>query len=149
MTGSQGNWLAVACAQHVVRGRELGIMQVCHGKGAPLKRIRAGDRVVYYSPTMFMGGREKCQRFTALGEARDERVYQADMGGGFHPFRRDVDWRPAVEASIHPLLPRLDFSRDNPNWGYALRFGLIKISKRDMDEISAAMSLLADASADL
>ena len=25
------NWLAVACAQHVRKVRELGVMEVCHG----------------------------------------------------------------------------------------------------------------------
>nr|WP_315485999.1 EVE domain-containing protein [uncultured Undibacterium sp.] len=45
------NWIAVACAEHVAIGRELGFMQVCHGKASPLRRLRAGDKVVYYSPT--------------------------------------------------------------------------------------------------
>ena len=45
------NWIAVASAEHVRRGREGGFMQVCHGKAAPLRRIQPGDGVVYYSPT--------------------------------------------------------------------------------------------------
>jgi hypothetical protein len=49
------SWIAVACAEHARRGAELGIMQVCHGKGAPLRRVRAGDGVVYYSPTVTLG----------------------------------------------------------------------------------------------
>ena len=38
------NWIAVASAEHVRRGRADGFMQVCHGKGGPLARIRAGAR---------------------------------------------------------------------------------------------------------
>lgn len=42
-------WVAVASAEHVAIGREGGFMQVGHGKGAPLKRLHAGDRVACYS----------------------------------------------------------------------------------------------------
>ena len=52
------NWIAVACALHARRGCATpgaGYMQVCHGKVAPLQRIRPGDRVAYYAPTVTMG----------------------------------------------------------------------------------------------
>ena len=133
------NWVAVASAEHVARGREWGIMQVGHGKGPPLKRIHAGDRVVYYSPVRHFGTQETCQAFTALGLVRDERVYQADMGGGFMPFRKDVAYLPATEAPIRPLLDTLSFTRGNRNWGYALRFGLLKVPDEDMALIARAM----------
>ena len=61
------NWIAVASAEHVAIGRELGFMQVCHGKAGPLRRLRAGDQVVYYSPTHSFGGKDKLQSFTACG----------------------------------------------------------------------------------
>jgi hypothetical protein len=134
------NWIAVASADHVARGLSLGVMQVCHGKGAPLRRLHTGDRVAYYSPTTAMGGGDKRQAFTAVGIVRDERVYQVDMGGGFQPFRRDVEWRPAAETSIHGLLARLELTRDKRNWGYAFRFGLFGISDHDMDAIVEAMT---------
>ena len=56
------NWIAVACAQHARRGCATpgaGYMQVCHGKVAPLQRIRPGDRVAYYAPTVTMGGKDR------------------------------------------------------------------------------------------
>ena len=49
-----------------------------------------------------------------------------DMGGGFRPFRRDVDWAEARETPITPLLGRLDLTAGKPNWGYQLRFGLCR-----------------------
>jgi hypothetical protein len=134
------NWIAVACAEHVARGLQFGGMQVCHGKGAPLRRLHAGDCVAYYSPTTAMGGHDKRQAFTAAGIVRDERVYQVDMGGGFQPFRRDVAWFAAVEAPIHALLARLELTRDRRNWGYAFRFGLLGVSDHDMDAIVEAMT---------
>ena len=135
------HWIAVASADHVATGRELGIMQVGHGKGAPLKRLHAGDRVAYYSPVREYGGKQACQAFTAIGVVRDDRIYQADMGGGFQPFRRDVDFLAAHEAPIRPLLDALSFTRGNNNWGYAFRFGLLKVTADDMALIAHAMGV--------
>jgi len=134
------NWVAVASADHVAIGRAQGFMQVGHGKGAPLKRLHAGDRVAYYSPVRAFGTKDLSQAFTAVGVVRDERVYQGDMGGGFHPFRKDVDWLPAHEAPIRPLLEALSFTQGKANWGYAFRFGLIKVTEADMDVIIRAMN---------
>lgn len=133
-------WLAVASADHARRGKALGIMQVCHGKGGPLRRIRADDGVVYYSPTVSFGGKDRLQAFTAIGIAANDHTYQADMWEGFHPFRRDVKYVEAKEVSILPLLDRLELTRGKRNWGYPFRFGLIKIAKGDFEAIAAAMA---------
>jgi len=135
-----GNWLAVASAEHVRLGRAQGFMQVCHGKLAPLRRLRAGDQVVYYSPSTRFGGGDRLQAFTGLGQVLPGEPYAFDMGGGFVPHRRDVAWRPeASEAGIQPLLQRLSFSAGRAHWGYALRFGLLAITAEDMELIAAAM----------
>jgi EVE domain len=39
-------WIAVASADHARRGHQAGFMQVCYGKGGPLRRLRAGDGIV-------------------------------------------------------------------------------------------------------
>ena len=133
------NWVAVPSADPVARGRELGIMQVGHGKGVPLRRLQAGDRVAYYSPVRRFGAKESCQAFTAIGVVRDGPVYQADMGEGFVPFRRDVNYVAAREAPIQPLLEALSFTRGTRSWGYAFRFGLLKVTDEDMALIAQAM----------
>ena len=133
------NWIAVASAEHVRLGRKNGFMQVCHGKAAPLKRVHPGDGVVYYSPTAIFRGKDKLQSFTAIGVVKDGVPYEADMGGGFQPFRRDVDWCTAEEAPIKPLLDRLEFTSTVSNWGYRLRFGLFEICEHDMALIADAM----------
>jgi hypothetical protein len=133
------NWIAVASAEHVRRGREAGFMQVCHGKAAPLRRIKPGDRVAYYSPTVEFRGKDKLQAFTAIGIVKVGEPYQFDMGDGFCPFRRDVAWLKAYETPILPLLDALDFSAGVKNWGYPLRFGLFSISDHDLQIIAAAM----------
>ncbi|MBB3643961.1 hypothetical protein FHX14_000120 [Rhizobium sp. BK619] len=133
-------WIAVASAEHVRIGRQAGFMQVCHGKASPLRRITPEDRVIYYSPTVVFGGKDRLQAFTAIGAARDGAPYQVEMESGFRPWRRDVDWQSAEETPIRPLLDRLSFTRVGPNWGYQLRFGLFGISDEDADMIAEAMS---------
>jgi hypothetical protein len=133
-----GNWIAVASAEHVRRGRVEGFMQVCHGKAAPLRRIQPGDRVAYYSPTAEFRGRTGLKAFTAIGVVRAGEPYQVDMGD-FRPFRRDVDWLPGREFSITPLLDQLEFAAGRRNWGYQLRFGLFAVSDHDIDAIATAM----------
>jgi hypothetical protein len=133
-------WIAVASAEHVRRGRGEGFMQVSHGKGAPLRRVRLGDRVVYYSPTVTLGGKDKLQAFTAIGTVKDGKPYQFDfMGDGFKPHRRDVKWADAKETPIRPLLDDLEFTAGKANWGYQLRFGLFPISAADFRLIAKAM----------
>jgi EVE domain-containing protein len=133
------NWVAVASAEHVRIGRSKGFMQVCHGKAAPLRRIQPGDGVVYYSPTNVFRSKDQLQSFTAIGVVRDGSPYQANMDGGFMPFRRDVSWCTAEDAPIKPLVGRLEFTTAKRNWGYQLRFGLFEISEHDMATIAAAM----------
>ncbi|MEN9658387.1 MAG: hypothetical protein RL571_1852 [Pseudomonadota bacterium] len=133
-------WIAVVSSEHVARGVAGSYMQVCHGKCGPLKRIQPGDWVVYYSPSTQMGGKDKLQSFTAIGIARAGAPYPFDMGGGFIPYRGDVDWLPAQSAAILPLLEQLDFSRGIRNWGAPFRFGLFAISQHDMQTIAEAMA---------
>ena len=132
-------WLAVASAEHVRRGRQEGFMQVNHGKAAPLRRVKPGDGIIYYSPTTNLGEKDGLQAFTAIGTVREGEPYQGEMGGGFTPFRRDVEWATAEEAPIKPLLERLDFTAGKSNWGYQLRFGLFEITDHDFLLIAEAM----------
>ena len=138
------NWLAVASAEHVEIGRSAGFMQVCHGKATPLRRVQPGDRVVYYSPNRIYSpshasrGKDRLQAFTAIGTVKEGGLYQADMGFGFEPFRRDVAWHDAEPAPLAALKDALSFTQEE-NWGYRLRRGLIEISDADMTTIASAM----------
>ena len=137
------NWLTVASAEHVEIGRSAGFMQVCHGKASPLRRVQPGDRVVYYSPNRLytpshaLRGKDRLQAFTAIGTVKGA-LYQADMGFGFHPHRRDVAWHDAEPAPLAALQEELAFTQEK-NWGYRLRQGLVEISDADMTAIAAAM----------
>ena len=138
---SRKNWIAVASAEHARCGcaETMGFMQVCHGKCAPLKRVVAGDCVAYYSPTLVMGGKDKFQSFVSIGVVQAGEPYAFDMGGGFVPFRRDVAYVAAREASILPLLDEFEFVENRQRWGYKFRFGLFEVSDHDMRLIARAM----------
>ena len=132
-------WLGVASAEHIRRGRSEGFMQVNHGKLGPLKRMKPGDGIVYYSPSEKMGAKDGLQSFTAIGTIKDGEPCQGFMSEGFQPYRRDVDWHVGREQPIKPMLGQLDLTRDK-NWGYSLRFGVLELSAADFTTISEAMT---------
>lgn len=132
-------WVAVASADHARKGRA-GFMQVNHGKEAPLKRIRLGDGVTYYSPTETRGGKDKLQAFTTIGMVEEGDIYPGEMGG-WTAFRRNVTYFDAQEAPIAPLLDELEFTRGKQSWGYQFRFGLFEISEADFRTIAEAMGV--------
>jgi hypothetical protein len=146
---SPGYWIAVASAEHVRRGCEGGFMQVCHGKGGPLSRIRPGDGVVYYSPSTVFRVPDGLQSFTAIGRATEGPPYQHDMGGGLVPFRRDMSWSEAREVPIRPLLDQMAFTRGRSNWGHAFRFGVLRITAADFAVIRDTMRVQEPASSGL
>ena len=138
------NWLAVASAEHVEIGPSGGFMEVSHGKASPLRRIQPGDRIVYYSPNRHytpshaLRGKDQLQAFTAIGTVKPGAPYQADMGFGLRPYRRDVAWHEAEPMPLAALKDALAFTRDS-NWGYRLRQGVVEISDADMTAIADAM----------
>jgi hypothetical protein len=142
------HWIAIASAEHARFGRDhqpLGFMQVCHGKGAPLKRITPGDVVAYYAPATVYGGRDKLQSFVSIGTVQPGEPYTADMGNGFVPWRRDVRYACAKDAPIAPLIKAFDFVDDPKRWGRKFRFGLFEVSAHDMRLIAEAMGANAEA----
>lgn len=134
-------WVGVVSKEHVLRGVEGGFAQLCHGKRAPLARLQEGDWLVYYSPrTAFQGG-EPCQAFTAVGRVVGEALYPFNMGDGFVPFRRAVQFLVCREAPIRPLIGRLSFLPDRQHWGFSFRRGHFEIPEADFGRITEAMDV--------
>ena len=131
-------WVGVVSKNHVLRGVELGIAQIGHGKRSGLARMHAGDGFVYYSPKETLATTVPLQAFTAIGTITDDEIWQVDEGD-FHPWRRHVTYAPSVDAPIRPLLDDLSFTSGKTNWGYAFRFGLIEITEKDFTTIAQAM----------
>lgn len=141
-------WVTVASRDHVRAGMAGGFMQACHGKAAPLRRMRPGDWVAFYSPTVAFaerGARKEagqCRTFTALARVTDGAVEPHNMGGGFAPHRRAVAPAAAArEAPIAPLLGTLGFIPDPRRWGFPFRRGHFEIPADDLRRIAAAMGV--------
>jgi hypothetical protein len=132
-------WVIVASKDHVKTGIAEGIAQACHGKYSPLKRMRKGDFIIYYSGKLVMGKPEKCQEFTAIGEVMNDEVYQVQVSEDFCSSRRVIEFLPGKDVSILPLINDLDFIQNKKNWGYSFRFGFFEINQRDFDIISSQM----------
>jgi hypothetical protein len=134
-------WLGVVSRAHVQRGVAGGFAQLCHGNAQPLRRMRPGDWLVYYSPTTEMGG-APLRAFTAIGRVAGAEIYPYDMGGGFVPYRRDVRYVDAQEVLLDMIRERLELCA-RPNWGMALRRGHLALEASDFATIAAAMGVRA------
>ena len=132
-------WIIVASKYHVKKGITDGFAQACHGKIAPLKRMKKGDFVIYYSSKQTMGKPDKCQEFTAIGKVKNEAIYPFQMSADFCPFRRDVEFFDHQDVSIIPLINELEFIPNKQRWGYPFRFGFFEINPHDFELISSQM----------
>lgn len=134
-------WIGVAGRDHVLLAVQGGFCQLNHGKEAPMKRLAAGDRILYYSPRTSMRDGEPLQAFTAIGAVLEGEPYQAEQSERFRPFRRDVRYFDAREAPIRPLLPHLSFAQGNASWGQVMRRGTVRIEAADYRIIADAMGV--------
>lgn len=132
-------WVATISKEHTKRGVNGNFIQVCHGKQTPLKRMKKGDYLLVYSSKITMEGSEKCQAFTAVGQVKDDAVYQFEMNENFKPFRRSVEFLDCEEAPIVPLINDLEFIPNKKSWGYPFRFGFFEIKENDFNLITSKM----------
>ncbi len=134
-------WIAVASREHVLVGVAAGIAQVCHGKQTPLNQMAANDWIAYYSPTEKFGEPMPCRRFTAIGQIRPGKPYLFPMSENFIPWRRDVQFFPAQETPIEPLIDQLSFIRDKKKWGFPFRRGCFSVPAHDFLLIASNMGV--------
>ena len=52
----------MASIDHLEKGTYGNFMQACHGKAAPLQRLKNDDWVIYYSPKLKFGSEKKVKR---------------------------------------------------------------------------------------
>lgn len=134
-------WIVVLSKDHALKGISGGFMQACHGKSAPLKRMKAGDYLICYCHKLTLEGNTPYQSFVGIGKIISGNVYQYPMTPTFNPFRIDVEFiKPTLETPIRPLIQKLEFIKDKQHWGYQFRYGHLEISKHDFDLIVNQMS---------
>ena len=139
--GRQTYWVSTISRDHVLLSVEGGFTQAGHGKAPGLKRLKADDWLVYYSPKTSLRDGEPVQAFTAIGRVLDEDLYQVEQAPGFTPWRRNIEFVRSIEAPIRPLIDQLSFIKDKRRWGYVFRVGLFKIPQEDFAVISRAMAV--------
>jgi DNA-binding MarR family transcriptional regulator len=137
----QTYWVSTISRDHVQPSVKGGFTQAGHGKASGLKRLKADDWLVYYSPKTGLRDGEPVQAFTAIGRVIDEELYQVEQAPGFAPWRRNIEFVKGIEAPIRPLIDQLSFIKDKRHWGYIFRVGLFKIPQEDFAVISQAMTV--------
>jgi DNA-binding MarR family transcriptional regulator/predicted RNA-binding protein len=137
----QTYWVSTISRDHVRLSVEGGFTQAGHGKASGLKRLKADDWLVYYSPKTSLRDGEPVQAFTGIGRVLDEELYQVEQAPGFTPWRRNIEFVKSTEAPIRPLIEELSFIEDKRRWGYMFRAGLFKIPQEDFALISRAMAV--------
>lgn len=134
-------WIGVVSEEHVKVGVKGNFAQLCHGKSAPLKKMKEGDWLVYYSPkTAYPNGRP-LQSFTAIGQVKTGEVYQFEMSPQFIPYRIDIDYKNCHNTSYAALKHMLFFTKDKVNVGLLFRRGHFEINKEDFIIIANAMGV--------
>lgn len=132
-------WILVASKDHVKNGLSESFAQACHGKSAPLKRMKKDDFIIYYSSKQTIDKPDKCQEFTAIGTVADDETYSFQQSVDFCPSRRNIDYFKSEAISILPLINDLDFIQNKKSWGYPFRFGFFEINQHDFELISQQM----------
>ncbi len=93
-----------------------------------------------------MGTGATLRAFTAAGRIIDDAPSQIEQSHNFHPFRRRTQYFKSKQASIHPLLEDLTFTRGRRNWGIAFHRGAFRINPEDFTKIARAMGIELEAS---
>lgn len=136
-------FIIVASKDHVISGVAHGIAQAGHGRKDFVSKMSKGDWIVYYSSKDKFEDGKAYQKFTAIGQVADDEIYQPERKD-FKPYRRNINYKTAVEAEIKPLLLQLDFIQNKKRWGFYLMSGFKEIEKKDFEVIEKAMKMNVD-----
>jgi hypothetical protein len=131
-------WVVTASADHAARGKAEGVVQANHGKDGPLRRMKAGDGVVIYSPRTTFPDGPALQAFTLIGRIAEGEPWQHEIGGHLM-WRRRVIWQDGRIALIRPLLNDLQITQGLSSWGMAFRYGLTRLARSDFARIAREM----------
>ena len=125
----------------VNEGREGGFTQANHGRANALRSVAAGDYILFYSPREEFRSGNAVQSFTAIARVIDDEPYQITTEAGTEAWRRRVEFLPAADTPIRPLIPSLDFIRKKESWGFTFRRGFFEIDAADFEKIAGAMNV--------
>ncbi|MGX7148597.1 EVE domain-containing protein [Enterococcus ureasiticus] len=129
-------WIGVASKNHVELGVAGGFCQLCHGKSAPLNRMKAGDWLIYYAPKQSLKSKEPCQEFIALGQILPGEAYPFEMAPGFTPDRKDIDFLKNIQSVPLKAVAELPLWQE---YRSRLRFGHFQIPEQLFSFIASGM----------
>jgi predicted RNA-binding protein len=132
-------WINTVSRDHVMIGQKNGIVQANHGKLSPLKRLKTGDKIIFYSPKTSLENGEPLKAFTAVSQIMEEKIYQVELTSNFKPFRINAQYEECNEVNIKPMIESLNFIQNKKSWGYMFRFGLFEIDEHDFTLIYSRM----------
>ena len=136
------HWIGVASADHVRIAVAGGFAMFAHGRHTAARRVKGGDRVVYYSPREALeAGSAEVRAFTAIGEALEGEATERLMVPGVTGWARPMRWLDSRPASVYPLLDSLSFIADRQHWGMYFRRSLFAVSREDFAIVAAAMGV--------
>ena len=132
-------WINTLPKDHVMIGKKEGIVQADQGKPDPLKRLKAGDKILFYSPKTAAVNGSPLKAFTAAAKIIDEKIDRIQLSADFKPFRLAAEFEDCSEVPIEPLIARLQFIHNKKSWGYLFQFGLFEIGENDFFLIYSKM----------
>lgn len=60
-------------------------------------------------------------------------------GGGFKPFRRNINYFEAKRIDVKPLVPLIPFIKNKNSWGYVFSYGFLEIDQESFGIIAHHM----------
>lgn len=134
------SWICVVSREDALVARATDAVRLSATGEQRLRRLRAGDGVLLYSPREQNKTGEKVQRFTAVGVVTGVAPYQRDDDLHGSWFRDVVFDRPTGEVQVRPLLGALSFVRDAEGWGIVFRPGFLSVTQADFDLVRRHMA---------
>ncbi len=132
-------WIIVASRDHLMRGVEGALSGKSWKKGLLWPVCRLVTACFFYSPKERYGFAQPLQQFTAIGQVKDDDIYQAEVSPDFKAYRRDVVFFPCKPVAIRPLVARLTFIANKSAWGFVFRQGFFGIPEDDFTLLSKLM----------
>lgn len=134
-------WIGVVSEQHVLKGAAGGFAHLCHGKKAPLAKMKEGDWLIYYSPRDAYPDGKLLRSFTAIGKVKSGNIYPYQMAPNFIPYRLDIDYYPCHKIGFYDIKSKLEFVQETKHLGFLFRSGHFEVSKKDFLTIAQAMGV--------
>lgn len=124
-------WVTTAALEHVHIVKEKGYTQVNMGPKEPLEKMKQGDWILYYSPTVYYKQPESlCQKFSGISKLIDEKIYPQDPKDPIL-WRRNAQFYNCIPHHAQQFHTFVDFLKQHDYWVDAFKKSVFEISQSD------------------